>query len=295
MTIQELYALQLRTYDDVKTLAIQSKERIVEIYEQIIGEVLADTTLSDLNSTSRTAKWRLWAFIAAINIWLHEFQWIRYKAFLEEAARYAQSHTAAWYQQKAFEYQHGDAVTVVNGAVTYDPIVPDNRIVAACSVKSDSTGRVTVKVAKLDSGDLVALDSSEKTGFEGYLDRYKDAGVITSVVSLNADALRIYADVYYDPSQAPLDVFQPAFESAVVAYLQNLPFDGTVRVIRLIDAAQQVTGFSDINIGLIEASVAYVGSPTYVAFTLSYETVAGYINIDENFLLADTINYIANV
>ncbi|PHN00637.1 hypothetical protein [Flavilitoribacter nigricans] len=296
INIQDIYNLQIRTLDEVKNLMLESKERISEIYTDILDEVLADAELSGLSSTSKTAVWRLWAFVTAVQIWMHEFLWVKYKAFLDQAATYAQPHTLAWYQRKALEYQHGDTLIVDNGSVIYSPIDPDNRIIIACSVKETTQGIVVLKAAKDDgNGGLTALSEAEKDGFEGYVNRFKDAGVRTQIISQNADVLKLVADVYYSPGISPIDTFKPAFEAAINEFLLNLPFDGVIRKISLIDAMQNVLGFVDIGINEMAVSVAYDITPNFVNVNLSYETVSGFLQVDENFPLDTQINYIANV
>lgn len=288
--IEDIYALQIRTLDDVKGLLVESKTSIAELHQEILDEVIADTTLADLNSTSNVSIWRLWAFITAMNIWLHEFNWIRYRVFLEEAVRFAQPHNTFWYHQRALEYQHGDSVTVVNGAVIYDPIVPANRIIAAASV-IEANGGIIIKVAKLDSGELAALDSGEYTGFSDYVDAYKDAGVSSQVVSQNPDVLKLIATVYYNPSQTSQAAFQIAIEVAVTSFVQNLPFDGIFRRVNLIDAMQKVKGFVDVDITTLQASVAYVSTPLFQSINISYNSVAGYMNVDGNYPLSSNLTY----
>ena len=291
--IQSIYSLQIRTLDDVKSLLIESKDRIIELKEQIEGEVIGDPALSDLNSTSKVAIWRLWIFITAVSMWLHEFLWVKYRVVLEEAARFVQSHTAAWYQQKVMEFQNGDTVQVVNGAVVYDPIIEANRIVKAAAVVESfgaSGSLLTVKAAKEVSGSLTALSSGELTNLDNYVNAFKDAGVQTNVVSLNPDVLKVQAEIFYNPTQ-DLATFQTAIESAFNAYLKNLPFDGVLRRISIIDALQTVTGFVDVDIAILQASVAYTSTPSFQTINLSYETVAGYIVIDPNFPLSSQLTY----
>lgn len=296
ITIQDIYNLQLRQLDDIKNLMLESKERIAEIYADILDEVIGDSDLSGLSSTSKTATWRLWAFVVAVQIWMHEFLWVKYKAFLDNAATYAQPHTLAWYQRKSLEYQHGDSLVVDNGAVIYNPIDVDNRIIVACSVKETPQGRLIIKVAKDDgSGELTPLSTDEKTGFEGYVDRFKDAGVRTQIVSQNADVLKLIPTIYFDPSISAPDVFQPAWEEAVNTYLKNLPFNGVFRVTNFVDALQDVPGFVDISFTEKAISVAYDVTPNFVNVDLAYETVSGFLRIDENFPLADNTTYIADV
>jgi len=297
--IEDIYALQLRTLDDTKNLAYQSKERILEIYEELTGEVVDDATLVALNSTSRTALWRLWIFTQSYQTWLSELLYVNYKLILDDAATYAQAHNLAWYRRKSLEYQHVDVLSVVNGAVVYEPINIANRILAAAAVKQTPQGHVVIKVAKDDgNGNLIALSAPEKGGFEGYVDRFQDAGVVIQVISQNADVLKFQAIIYYDPGISPIDVFQPAFEAAIANYLrkfQEVDFDGRLRTLRFINAMEAVAGFVDVDIQSLQASVSYIISPNFVDAGLLYETVSGYIQIDANFALADTLTYVANV
>jgi hypothetical protein len=294
--IKNIYDLQLRTLDDVMNLYIEGKDRLVEIYETITGEVLSDNTLVELNSPSQVAIWRLWVFITSFQIWMHEFLWINYKSNLDEAALYAQSHTLAWYRFKALLFQFGDVLTATSGAIIYNIIDPTKQIIKACAVKETTEGILIIKVAKNDvAGELTTLSNIELIDFKGYINHVKDAGVVTKIISQNADVLKIQADVYYNASIAPFNMFQATFEQSVNDYLRNIGFDGELRKLKLVDAMQDVLGFVDIQFQLIEASPAYVTVPTFQAINLTYNAVAGYVKIDPNFPLTTTINYIQYV
>lgn len=291
------YDQQWRTLDDVRSLYLQAKDRIATIYQEVLDEVLGDADLSTLNSASKTAIWRLWAFVCAFQNWLHELLWIRYKDTLNAAAAAAQSHSAPWYKSRALEYQHGDEIEVVNGVVRYPEINLANRIIAVASVvEVPSDGSVIMKVARIDSGNLAPLTTGQLDGFRGYINAVRDAGVRMTIVSQNADVLRLEAVVYYDPSRQSIDAFQPAFEAAVVDYLRNkIGFDGKFRRLKLVDRLQELSGFVDIDINVLQASIAYVSSPNWVDIDLTYTAVAGYIEVDENYPLDVTITYQANV
>lgn len=288
--ISEIYNLQLRKLDDIKSVMVEQKDRVVELHEEIRGEVLATPGLTTLNSTSKSAIWNLWAFVTAMSIWLHEFLWVRYRVFLEEAARFAQPHTRSWYWRRSLEYQHGDTVIVTNGVVGYATVNTSLQIVKAAAVV-EANGGIIVKVAKLVSGSLAPLSNPEKTGFEAYLNAIKDAGVVSSVVSQNADVLKMVATITYDPSKQTLTAFQAALEAAIVAYVQNLPFDGTFRTLHLVDAMQAVSGFVDVSFDELEASVAYVSTPSFSPIAQTYQSVAGYMNVDVNFPLSANLSY----
>ncbi len=288
--ISDLYNLQLRKLDDIKAVMVEQKDRVVELHEEIRGEALATTGLSSLNTTSKTAIWNLWAFVTACSIWLHEFLWVKYRYFLEEAARFAQPHTSSWYWRRALEYQHGDTVIVTNGVVGYAAINSSLQIVKAAAVK-EANGGIVVKVAKLVSGSFAPLSAPEKVGFEAYLDKVRDAGVVASVVSQNADVLKLVATIYFDPSKQSLSAFQASIELTITRYIQNLPFDGVLRKLNLVDAMQQVSGFVDVEFDQFLASVAYTTTPLFAVVGLTYETVAGYMSIDVNFPLSANLTY----
>lgn len=289
--LEDIYNNQIRRYEDVKAFAVDSKNRINEIYNEIVTNAANDSDI-EANTTSLTGKWNLWVFLFAFGHWLHEVIWVLFKAELDDAATYAQSHTVAWYRQKVLEYQHGDSVTVVNGAVTYSPIDASNRIIEAASVKETANGSLVIKAAKDDgNGALEALSSAELTGLEAYVDRFQDAGVVISVVSQNADVLRLEGTVYFDPAIQTQDDFEDAFNEAIKAYLRNLTFDGKFRRIKLIDQLQQIDAFRDIDIDVLQASVAYVGSPNFVDIDLEYNSVAGYMEIDGNYPFSSTITF----
>lgn len=289
--ISELYSRQWRNLDDVKDLLIESKDRVAELHEEIIEEVLNEPQLSQLTSTSKSAIWRLWAFVTSVQIWFHEMFWLKYRLHLEEAARFAQPHTASWYWRRTLEYQHGDTVSVVNGVVGYDPVDESARIITAAAVK-EAGGQLIIKVAKKTViGSLAPLSGGEVTGFEAYLDEFKDAGVLTNVVSQNADVLKMIATIYYNPAQSVLSFFQPALEAAINGYVQNLPFDGTFRRLHLVDAMQAVPGFVDVEFTTLQASVAYTTPSFFGNIGLSYDTVAGYMSIDTLFPLSTNLTY----
>lgn len=294
-TIEDIYNSQIRQYEDVRDFALDAKERINEIHDEIIEDA-ENAALIEANTSSKTGKWRLWTFLFAFLSWLHETIWVAFKKELDDAATYAQSHTVAWYRQKLIEYQHGDSLSVQNGAVVYSPIVVANRIIKAASVKETISGRLVMKVAKEDiNGDLEPLSSVELEGCEAYVSAFKDAGVQTSVVSQNPDVLKLEATVFYLPSQQPLDEFQTAVELTVTNYLKRLTFDGVFRRIALIDALQLLPAFHDIDIVALQASVAYVMTPNFVNIGLEYESVAGYMVVDENFELSTTLTYVPYV
>lgn len=293
----DAYNEQIETFENLRQIAYQSKEQVKELRQEIYDDIAADPNLSGLTApvattTSFTGKWLEWLDIFAFLSWLQLFHWVRYKLILEDRALSAIPHTARWYRDLALRFQFGDSLVVFpNGSIGYDPIIPANQIVDFASVKETPNGLV-IKVAKDVAGILAPLSTIEKSSLEGYFNAVQDAGVNLSVISDEADVLRYTANIYYDPIST---TFQTDVIAAIENFLKNLPFDGILRLVSLEDAIQGISGFVDLERIEAVASPAYTTSASYTVITVNYEAISGYINIDSNFPLSTTLNFIPNV
>lgn len=264
---------------------------IAEIYDEIIVEKESQTALSgltpdpetslslltELSSGSKVAIWRLWAYITAVAIWTHEQV---FEIFLEEAeaiAASAPAGTARWYQKKVLEFQFGDTLQYLNNQYVYDPVTPANQIVTRCAVQDRGDGVVVVKVAK--GSTPTALSAPEKTALEGYLAKIKFAGTRVAVLSQAADELNLDYDIYYDPI-VPIVTIQADVQAAIEVFAQELEFNGLVRVTKITDALQSVTGIID-PVFQSATGTPDGGSPS--SFFVSYQPIAGHI------VYADTV------
>lgn len=291
--VLEVYKAGELNYNDYKNLALEAKEDIQFIRTEIYNQVTNDTDLNLVNSSSNDALWEMWADIFAYVSWLLHRLWLIYEQRLNTAAAAVIPHTAYWYSVKAKEFQLGDALTVVDGAIIY-PIIDESKRIVAVSAVKENDGKLVLKVAKASASGLEPLDASELSAFDGYIKSIKDAGVSILIVSQNADVLKLELSIYYNPI-IPLATIQNNVESAINNYLLNLPFDGIFRRTKLVDALQKIEGVVDINIDVCEASVSYVTTSAFNPVETFYDTVAGYMNIDSNFPLNGSINYISNV
>lgn len=258
---------------------------IAEIQAQIIATVQADATLSGLNSTSATAIWRLWTYVVASAIWVHESLWDAFKVEVAAIAANLKPHTLLWYRNKALAYQHGG--TLVAGEDYYDNtgLDPDDiaaqKIIKQAAVTETTDGLLTIKVAKESGGQLAPLSGGETAAVAAYFGDIKDAGVVLNVRSVNADRLRVQVDVYYDPTilsatgerldgQAATPV-----QDAAKAYLRNLPFDGEFVKARLVDAMQAVEGVNVPEIRLCQARRD--DDPSFGNVDVFYQPFSGFL------------------
>ncbi len=96
--------------------------------------------------------------------------------------------------------------------------------------------------------------------------------------------------VYYNPL-FDLVVLKTQVEAAISLYLAELPFDGIVVLSRITDAVQSVEGVEDV---VLSAALARTNTGAFSAIARTYQTQAGYIQIDPDQALSSTIQYLPN-
>lgn len=270
---------------------------IAEIYDEIITEKQnqaalnglqpaiddSQTLLDDLTTTSKVAIWRLWAFITAVAINVHENIFDLHKAEINARALEIPTGTPIWYYEQSLLFQYGDTLTWNGTQYVYSVITPANRVVKLVAVV-DIGFQVRIKAAKLDgNGDPIPLSAAELSAFEGYILKIKFAGTATSVTSAVADDLKVDYFLKYDPlilapNGSRLDdpsVFP--VEDAVKDYAAGLPFNGVLSLAEMTDAVQAVEGVLDVTLNVAQAKF---GALPYTQINKQYTPDAGYLALD---------------
>lgn len=276
-----------RTINEIYTDIITKKDSLEDL--EGLGYAGDDTELllQDLNSSSKVAIWRLWAYVTAVTIYFHEKLWDLFKAEVEEKLK-AIPGTDAWLVNECKKFQNGDLLIFNNdGTYGYASPKPDDQIIERVSVSSQF-GNSVVKVAKEGvGGGLSPLSVPEMTAFKEYLNQIQYAGSSIVAVTGESDKITLPLSVYYN-AQIPLTDLRPDVETAVLNYLANLEFDGAFKLIRLIDAIQVIEGVLDVTVNGASAK-PHLGSP--IEITREYRPVSGYIEIDDAAPLSSSINY----
>lgn len=267
-----------RTLETIRAEIIQQKQ----FYPELNG----------LNSTSPTSMWLLWVYVVAFVIWTLEQLWDVHKAEVETIAARAIAGTPRWYAHMAQQYQQGYLLTWNPATLKYEYAVDDpvSRIVKFSAVRESAGGLVFVKAAKQTlAGAPEPLTAPEKVSFTAYMNEIKTAGTPLLIISEVADLLKLDLDVHYD-GIIPIATLQADVETAITAYIEGLPFDGTFRKIKLVDAIQQVEGVIDVKLNTVDAKFS---SFPYAPVDLSYISYAGHMKIDPAFPLSGAITYVA--
>jgi hypothetical protein len=272
---------------------------IAEIQAQIIASVQADSTLSgSLTSTSATAIWRLWTFVFAAAIWIHEQVWERYRVDTLESVAALKPHTLRWYAQKALDFQLGRILPVGedrynNTGVTAAQIALEKIVKYAAA--NEQNGTLVVKVAKDVGAEITAPTVAELAAISDYLFQVKDAGVSLLVRGVPADYLRLTVDVYYDATVlsatgARLDgTSSTPVQDAVKAFLKAVPFDGRFIKNHLTDAMQAVEGV--VSPVTRQCQARRHDDPSFQSVDEFYEPFSGFLRVYNNADL--TLNFIA--
>ena len=276
---------------------------IQEIQNLIFQAKAQEPTLSELNSTSKVAIWRLWVYIIAVAIWSLEKLFDQHRADIDKRLAEFKPHTARWYRSKALAFQYGfdllpDSDTFDNQGHTEEAIEASKIVKYSAVIESKNEGRLIVKIAGEQGEQLQPITDAQKQAFEAYLQEIKDAGVRLSVVNYQPDILHLQMKIVYDPlvldsnGQSIIHATKPV-EKAIKDYLKRLPFNGELVLAHLIDALQQAEGVKIPHL-ILAQSKNITSSGEYGAFEtieISKIPTAGYFTID-NF---NNITYVSNV
>lgn len=276
--------------------------QISVIQQQILDDVNADPVLSqNLTSSSKRAIYRLWSFIVATAIGIFEQIIDVFTAAVEAKVAQAAPGTPTWLQAQVFNFQYSSTspqvIQLINLAPQYPVVDPTLRIITRCSVTTDISNTVTIKVAK--SNPPQALTSGELSALQSYINTIGTGGVSYNCLSQDPDRLYAQAQIFYS------GLFSSVIKSNVITainnYLAAIPFNGRIKVSDLELAILAVDGVQDVilqNVVARPAATAYPGGtalvtgntlasrywPTLAGYAISEDTVGG--------TLADSLTFI---
>jgi hypothetical protein len=260
---------------------------INDIQSEIINQKNNYASLNDLNSPSATAIWRLWTFVVATAIHLHEVLWDTFRIELITIVNRGSFGSEGWLVRKAFEFQY-DSVTpqvldvdVNTFEAKYVVEDPNLRIITRASCSSSPDGSIALKVVKGVSPNLVPLVTDELDAMKSYIDRIKMAGQRVNVLSNLPDRLYIDLDIYYD-AQNNLNIVRNNIKAAINTYLNELDFDGVVYYQRVVDAIQSVPGVNDVVINEMAGRAQTDSFEARTIFIKDYFPSSGYLILEDS-------------
>lgn len=262
-----------------------------------INSYLVDTLVTNFASIGITINPVLWSkrnllrailfTIATCQAYFEQLQ----DLFIQQVEAVVDKAAAAspkWVQDKMFKFQYSETnpqvVALVDTVPTYPVVDESLRIITACSVTSDISNAVSIKVAK--GSPLAALSSPELSSAQGYINIIGVAGINYSVVSLDPDKLYIDAEIFYAGQYAA--VIQQRVIDTIDSFLEGLSinnFNGALKMTDLEAVIRNVTGVNDVVLNNVRARPDTDPFSAGVDLILStavvqreFVTIAGYIS-----------------
>lgn len=209
------------------------------------------------------------------------------KSELEVIRDQAVSGNPKWIQRQILNFQFGDVISLVNFVPTYIPVDEAARIVTQCSVKQLGSGDLAIKVAKGIAPSLAPLSAPELAALEDYwfgtgtTEGVGFAGIRTTFINRSPDRMRVQATVFFFGQfvEATVKTNVIAAINNFFSNFQSVAFDGTVFMIKLIDAIQLVDGVSRVVLNDVKArdSATLLASASTIDNQGFYTTIAGYL------------------
>lgn len=293
-----------------------------EINQYIVAQLVSNCALVGVTINPATWSTRNWLRLICYTVAISQALLEQLQDLFIQTAESIQARSAAssilWVQDAMFKFQYSATLPQVLQFITISltsptgvpfdyiylayPIIDTNlRIVTACSVKTNLSNQVTVKVAK--GSPFVALTAPEISAAQSYIDMKGAAGITYIVTSLNADKLYIVADIWYAGAYSA--VIQTNVIAALDAFLQTLSitnFDGSLKVSDVEVLIRGVEGVNDVVLKEVwcrEDAEAFGTGATLVTgsdvVSRLYNSAAGYL-VQENTVgetFADKLNFIA--
>jgi hypothetical protein len=274
---------------------------IESIHGEILTSIEMNAVLEDLNSPSKVAIYRLFAFIIATAIYLHELIFDTHKVEVENLLFNQKSGRLSWYRFMAFNFQYGydlvpDKDYYDNTGVSEEDIEASKIIKYCAVVEPEDESRILIKIAKEENGGLTNFtDDDQVEAVEAYFEEIKYPGKITIInypadklylnVQIKRDALVLAAD-----GTSKLDATRPV-EEAIAEFMTELDFNGELLLSFLIAKIKAVPGVLDAT--LLSAETEWY-QPTLDGFGasepifISKVAVSGYFEV----VNYDNISYV---
>jgi hypothetical protein len=275
-----------RTSDEIFKSILDSKSNYSNLDNLKNLDITDEQSLfNKLQSTVRVSIWILWAHLTALSIWalenileigITEQEEIRDSSFFGNAN---------WIEYVAKQFQVDDEVIInaETNKISYSLIDESKQIVGNC-VAIQSPGAAIIKIRGKNT-DI--LTENELTQFSTYLNRVGILGVNYIIQNSNPDVLKITGVIKYKGEKSE-GTIKSLVEDAINNYIRNISFNSEFITNELVKLILNIDGVIDFEISDLQAKPS---SGAYSSILYRYTTNAGYMIIDENFALSNTISY----
>ena len=276
---------------------------INEIYNAILNEKASYNSLSSLNNTSNASIWRTIFYIIASAIAIQEQIQDVFISDMNVKATKLPTGTTKWYAQQVLNYQQGYTVTYNRelGNIGYEVIDEDAKIIKVATCETEDSN-IIIKAIKTADNVGIQLTTDEYNSVLAYINDIKFAGPTVYLISDPADILQLDITVQVNPSvikttgqsinNSAVYPVEDAINNLLLSY-QNENFDSEIKLIKIVDAIQNINGVKNVVISNAKAKAYNAPSLTDImANSLQvYKANSGWLSIDETYTLRDHITY----
>lgn len=201
--------------------------------------------------------------------------------------------TEAWWQAQILKFQYSATnpqviiLDIINFAPYYETVDATLRVITNCAVVTATNNILQIKV----TNDGAVLDNNTVIALTAYVKSIDPAGVQFNIVNLPADRLWLDAEIFYDGQYS--SVIQSSVITALINYLNTLPFNGIVEISDVEVLIKGVPGVNDVTINSIAARANSTAFSLRSFFPRFWQTVSGQI-LQENTAsqtFADTLTF----
>ncbi|WP_432221248.1 nucleotidyltransferase [Flavobacterium sp. TMP13] len=242
------------------------------IQQEMFDAIAADENLTELNSSSKTAIYRLFVFVVAFSIWILETLFDTHKKEVDDIIEQKMAHRPSWYRTKAKAFQYGfdliaDTDKYNNNGFTVEQI--ENSKIIKYSAITQNAGQLLIKIASESAGVLAPLTIPQKAAFDAYIQEIADCGVKYIVVNHLPDILLLDLQIFRDPlvlNDEGMSIVLGTYpvQDAILEYMKELPFNGELVLAHLVDKLQLVDGVRIPNIINAQSQIIDINTNAYL-------------------------------
>lgn len=279
--------------------------RNVEYWKKVITDAIAGSPqLAELNNTSAVAVHNLFAYAIAYCAWTLDVLFDSHTAEVKDALLKIKPHTLSWYREKALRFRFGQALIsetdkYSDTGLTAEDILAREVVKHAAVTEAENESRLVIKIAGESAGVLQPITTPQYDSFVEYFKRVKDAGVLLTILNNPPDKLFFKARIFYDPlilNNTGTNILTGGkpVEDAFTEFMKELPFNGELILMSLVDKLQKVEGvvipsLDEVSTSYLDPATSTYGSPVLV--DVKCQPRSGYFTI-ENFVNVQYLPYV---
>lgn len=267
---------------------------VAVIHKGMLDDIASnEVLLSKLNSLSLYAVYRNFTYIVAVAIYVFEGFFDLHRVEIDNKIINQKSGRLSWYRTMALAFQFGfdlvpDKDYFDNGNATAEVIAASKIIKYAAVTEATESSRVILKIAGETDGELSPFTNpAQVEAIEYYVDEFRIAGVIVTIINYAADQLYLNLQIKRDAlliDATGLSILNGNYpvNEAIAEFMKELPFNGELRLSALIDKLQLIPGVVDATV--LSAQSAWInpeinGYDTPQPIFISKVAVSGYFKV----------------